>query len=379
MFEDIFEFIRAQFGHADCIPLHEPRFAGNEKTYLNDCIDSTYVSSVGEYVNRFELAVAELTGSRHAIAVVNGTQGLFVALKVIGIDTGCDVLTQSLTFVATSNAIHYSGASPVFIDVDSKTLGLSPDALKNFLQKHTEIRNGRRVNKVSGRSIAACLPMHTCGHPCRIREIAEICADNHIELIEDAAESLGSFYANKHTGRFGRIGVLSFNGNKVITTGGGGMLITDNEELADKLRHLTTTAKVPHQWEFIHDQIGYNFRMPNLNAALGLAQVEQLGSFLESKRQLAKRYREFFRNSKFTFINEPSGCTSNFWLNTILLPDEKQKIDFLEQANQHGIGVRSLWRPMHMLNMYKHCQRDAQSNAEDIYRRGVNLPSSVKG
>lgn len=379
MFEDTFEFIRAQFGHADFIPLHEPRFGGNEKTYLNDCIDSTYVSSVGEYVNRFELAIAELTGSRHAIAVVNGTQGLFVALKAIGIDAGCDVLTQSLTFVATANAIHYSGASPVFIDVDTKTLGLSPDALKDFLYNFTEMRNGQRVSKVSGRFIAACLPMHTCGHPCRITEIAEICAENHITLIEDAAESLGSFYANKHTGRFGRIGVLSFNGNKVITTGGGGMLITDDTELANKLRHLTTTAKVQHQWEFIHDQIGYNFRMPNLNAALGLAQIEQLASFLENKRQLAESYREFFTNSKICFIDEPSGCKSNFWLNTILMPNEEQKVDFLERANQQGIGTRSLWRPTHMLDMYKHCQRDAQSTAEDIYRRGLNLPSSAKG
>ncbi|MDJ0624005.1 MAG: LegC family aminotransferase [Desulfocapsaceae bacterium] len=379
MFEDIFEFVRTQFRHADFIPLHEPRFAGNEKNYLNDCIDSTYVSSIGEYVNLFELAVAEFTGSQHAIAVVNGTQGLFVALKAIGIDAGCDVLTQSLTFVATANAIHYSGASPVFIDVDSKNLGLSPKALKLFLQKHTELHNDRCVNKISGRKIAACLPMHTCGHPCRIKEIAELCTENHIELIEDAAESLGSFYSNKHTGSFGKVGVLSFNGNKVITTGGGGMLITDDEELANKMRHLTTTAKVPHQWEFIHDQIGYNFRMPNLNAALGLAQIEQLASFLEKKRQLAERYREFLTAIQITFIDEPPKCKSNFWLNTILMPNEKQKTVFLEQANQQGIGARSLWHPMHLLAMYKHCQRDTQSNAEDIYRRGINLPSSVNG
>lgn len=379
MFEDIFEFIRARFDNADSIPLHEPRFLGNEKAYLNNCIDSTFVSSVGEYVNRFEMAVAEFTGSRHAIAVVNGTQGLFVGLKASGIDADCDVLTQSLTFVATVNAIHYTGASPVLLDVDHQTLGLSPDALKQFLYDHTEVSKDRCINKVSGRRVAACMPMHTCGHPCRITEIAEICAENHIELIEDAAESLGSFYADKHTGRFGRIGVLSFNGNKVITTGGGGMVITEDEELAKRLRHLTTTAKVPHQWEFLHDQIGYNFRMPNLNAALGLAQLEQLPYFLGNKRQLANSYQKFFANREITFIDEPSGCKSNFWLNTILMPNEKQKINFLEQANQQGIGARSLWRPMHLLDMYRHCQRDAQRNAEDIYRRGINLPSSAKG
>jgi aminotransferase in exopolysaccharide biosynthesis len=378
MFEDAFEFICAQFENADFIPLHEPCFGGNEKTYLNDCIDSTYVSSVGAYINRFETATTEFTGSRHAIAVVNGTQGLFVALKAIGVDASCEVLTQSLSFVATANAIHSSGAVPVFLDVDRETLGLSPEALKKFLHHYAEMRNGRPVNKASGRVIAACLPMHTCGHPCRITEIAEICNENRIELIEDAAESLGSFVGPHHSGTIGLTGIFSFNGNKIVTTGGGGMIVTDDDQLAKKLRHLTTTAKVHHQWEYIHDEIGYNFRMPNLNAALGLAQIEQLTSFLESKRQLAGSYRKFFADSEITFLDEPTGCRSNFWLNTILMPDEKQKRDFLEQANRRGIGARSLWRPMHLLDMYQHCQRDNQSNTEDIYRRGINLPSSAK-
>jgi len=378
MFEQTFAFIRQQFGNQSSIPLHEPRFCGNEKNYLNDCIDSTFVSSVGEYVCRFEQAVADFTGSDHAVAVVNGTQGLFVALKALGVGCNCEILTQSLTFVATANAINYTGAAPVFLDVDHTTMGLSPDAIKNFLQQHTTLRNGRRINKSSGRTISACLPMHTCGHPCRVAEIADICAENGIELVEDAAESLGSATGGKHTGRFGHVGTFSFNGNKVITTGGGGMLITDDEDLANKLRHLTTTAKVPHPWEFIHDQVGYNFRMPNINAALGLAQMELLPSFLKKKRQLAANYREFFHNSDIEYLDEPGGSQSNFWLNTILLPSEKLKETFLGQANQQGIGARSMWRPMHLLEMYRHCQRDAQTTAEKIYQRAVNIPSSVR-
>lgn len=378
MYNETFAFIREQFDSTNFIPLHEPRFAGNEKKYLNDCIDSTFVSSVGKYVDQFEQSVADFVGSSHAVAVVNGTQGLFVALKSLGIDGSCEVLTQSLTFVATANAIHYSGATPVFIDVDQATLGLSPAALKNFLQQHTELRDGRRVNKTSGRTIAACLPMHTCGHPCQIEELQQICAENNIQLVEDAAESLGSLAAGKHTGRFGCIGIFSFNGNKVITTGGGGMLVTDDTDLANKLRHLTTTAKVAHRWEFIHDEVGYNFRLPNINAALGLAQMEQLPNFLEKKRQLASNYRDFFTDRDIVYIDQPTDSQSNFWLNTVLLPSEELKEAFLEQANDQGIGARSLWRPMHLLEIYRHCQRDTQDCAEEIYRRAVNIPSSVR-
>lgn len=378
MYESIFDFIHQQFGNETNIPLHEPRFCGEEKTYLIDCIDSTFVSSVGKYVDRFERAMADFTGSRHAIAVVNGTQALFVALKALGIGPDCEILTQSLTFVATANAIHYTGASPVFLDIDQTTLGLSPESVKSFLQRHTEIHHGDRINKITRRKIAACLPMHTCGHPCQIETLKNICNENNILLIEDAAESLGSTLSSGHTGTFGEVGVFSFNGNKVITTGGGGMLVTNNENLAQKLRHLTTTAKIPHRWEFIHDEIGYNFRMPNINAALGLAQMEQLPLFLQKKRHLANCYRDFFSTSEIHYVDEPHSTQSNFWLNTILLPDEKEKETFLNGAQQHGIGARSLWRPMHLLSIYAHYQRDAQVNAESIYQRAVNLPSSVR-
>ncbi len=378
MYESIFDFIQQQYGNKSNIPLHEPCFCGEEKNYLADCIDSTFVSSVGKYVDKFEQAITDFTGSRHAIAVVNGTQALFVALKALNIDSACEVLTQSLTFVATANAIHYTGASPVFLDIDQTTLGLSPEAVKNFLQNHTEMQQGHRLNKITRRKIAACLPMHTCGHPCQIEALQAICEENGIYLIEDAAESLGSRTAKKHTGTFGCVGTFSFNGNKIITTGGGGMLVTDDAELAQSLRHLTTTAKVPHPWEFIHDEIGYNFRLPNINAALGLAQMEQLPLFLKNKRELATSYRKFFSESEIKYLDEPAGSQSNFWLNTIMLPTEEQKEAFLEQANQQEIGARSLWRPMHLLEMYRHCQRDAQANAEHVYRRAVNIPSSVR-
>ena len=378
MYDPIFDFIRQQFGQQNPLPLHEPLFCGQEKNYLIDCIDSTFVSSVGQYVDKFEQSVAEFTGCRHAIAVVNGTQALFVALKTLGIDTECEVLTQSLTFIATANAIHYTGAVPVFLDIDRTTLGLSPVAVKEFIQQHTEMHHGHRINKVTGRKIAACLPMHTCGHPCQIEALKNICNENNIHLIEDAAESLGSFLPTGHTGTFGEVGVFSFNGNKIITTGGGGMLVTNDDALAQKLRHLTTTAKVPHSWEFIHDEIGYNFRMPNINAALGLAQMEQLPLFLQKKRDLAQQYRSFFSDSNIHYVDEPYSTRSNFWLNTILLPDEKEKKVFLDSAQKRGIGARSLWRPMHLLDIYSDYQRDTQVNTEWVYQRAVNLPSSVR-
>jgi len=378
MYKSTFDFIHQQFEHQAPLPLHEPLFCGQEKKYLIDCIDSTFVSSVGQYVDKFEQSIVEFTGTQHAIAVVNGTQALFVALKIFGIDTECEVLTQSLSFVATANAIHYTGATPVFLDIDRTTLGLSPVAVEEFIKNHTEIRHGHRINKKTGRKVAACLPMHTCGHPCQIEALKNICNENNIHLIEDAAESLGSFLPTGHTGTFGEIGVFSFNGNKVITTGGGGMLVTNDDALAQKLRHLTTTAKVPHSWEFVHDEIGYNFRMPNINAALGLAQMEQLPLFLQKKRDLANRYREFFSGGNVHYVDEPHNTQSNFWLNTILLPDEKQKEVFLNTAQQHGIGARSLWKPMHLLDIYNNCQHDSQINAESIYQRAVNLPSSVR-
>lgn len=378
MFDNIYNFIQQQFPGKSFIPLHEPTFSGHEKEYLAECIDSTFVSSVGPFVNKFEDAVAKYVGSRHAIAVVNGTQALFAILKALGISAKHEVLTQSLTFIATANAIQYTGANPVFLDIDPDTLGLSPTALKQFLQNHTEMHDGTCVNKNSGKVIAACLPMHTCGHPCRIEELQTICKQYGISLIEDAAESLGSFVGSRHSGTFGLAGAFSFNGNKIVTTGGGGMIVTDNDKLAHRLRHLTTTAKIPHPWEFIHDEVGYNFRLPNLNAALGLAQMEQLPAMLKSKRRLACAYREFFAATQIEFVDEPQGTKSNFWLNTLLFPDQEKKIEFLEQANKSKIGARSLWRPMHLLEMYRHCQTGELNQTEDIYQRAVNIPSSVR-
>jgi aminotransferase in exopolysaccharide biosynthesis len=378
MFDEIFRCIREQFPGRDFIPLHEPLFCGHEKDYLVDCIDSTFVSSVGPFVTRFEEAVAQFVDSRHAIAVVNGTQALFAILKALDISAEHEILTQALTFVATANAIHYTGASPVFLDIDPDSLGLSPTAVETFLQNCTEQRNGRCINKATGRGIGACLPMHTCGNPCRIEELKEICDRYAIPLIEDAAESLGSFVGGSHSGTIGLAGAFSFNGNKIITTGGGGMIVTDDDGLAAKLRHLTTTAKKPHPWEFIHDEIGYNFRMPNLNAALGLAQIEQLPDFLRSKRQLAANYRQFFTTTDVGFLDEREGTLSNFWLNTLILPSAELKAPFLDQANAAGIGARSLWRPMHLLESYRHCQAGDLRSTEDLYRRAVNIPSSVR-
>lgn len=378
MFESLFACIREQYPGQEIIPLHEPRFNGNEQGYLAECIESTMVSSVGAFVGRFEAAVADYTGARHAIAVVNGTQALFVALKLAGVTPQSEVLTQSLTFVATANAISYCGATPHFIDIDSDTLGLSPSSLAAFLERETKIVDGRPVNRETGRTISACLPMHTCGHPCRIDEISEICAHFGLPLVEDAAESLGSTRNDRHTGTFGRLGTLSFNGNKIVTCGGGGMILTDDDELASRARHLTTTAKQAHPYEFIHDEIGYNFRMPNLNAALGLAQLEQLESFVVDKRALAICYRDKLSAMPGEFVVEPEGCRANFWLNTLLFEDDEQKDSFLAAANSQGIGARSLWRPMHLLDIYSHCPSEVLATTEDIYRRAVNIPSSVR-
>lgn len=377
MFEDIVRFIRDQYPGKEAIPLHAPIFPGAEKRYLNECIDSTYVSSVGPFVERFERAVADYVGSRHAVAVVNGTQALFVALQLAGVQAGCEVITQALTFVATANAICYAGAQPIFIDVEEASLGMDPAALERFLQSHGDRREGGAYNRRTGRRIAACLPMHTLGHPCRVDELARICREWGIALVEDAAESLGSWYRGRHTGTFGLLGVFSFNGNKIVTTGGGGMIVTDNEELARRAKHLTTTAKVSHPWEFVHDEVGYNFRLPNLNAALGLAQMESLPNFLEDKRRLAQRYEQFFRGTEFGFVAEPDQAESNYWLNAVLLSDEKERDRFLQHTNRSGVMTRCLWRPMHLLPMYGHCQSDSLAVTENLYRRLVNLPSSV--
>lgn len=378
MFDETIDFIRAMFDTQEFIPLHEPRFTGNEKKYLNECIDSTFVSSVGKFVDQFEAMIASYTGAKYAIATVNGTSALHISLLLAGVDQNDEVITQPLTFIATCNAISYCNAKPVFVDVDRETMGLSPDALKMFLKENTKIENGQCINRVTGRIIKACVPMHTFGHPCRIEEIKEVCEAHHIVLVEDAAESLGSYYKGQHTGTFGKLGAISFNGNKIITSGGGGCIITDDEALAKKAKHMTTTAKVPHRWEYTHDMIGYNYRMPNLNAALLVAQLEKLDVFLENKRGLSKQYKAFFETADMAFIAEPKGTKSNYWLNAVMLKDKVQRDSFLGETNENGVMTRPIWTLMNRLDMFKDAQCGNLDNAEWLEDRIVNIPSSVR-
>jgi len=376
--EKIVEFIQKVFS-SEKMPLHAPVFNGNEKKYLIDTIDSNFVSSVGEYVNRFEKEVAEYTGSPYAVATVNGTAALHTALVLAGVTREDEVITQSLSFIATCNAITYTGAQPVFVDIDRETLGMSPESLGRFLASSAEKRpDGFSYNKRTGKRLVACVPMHTFGHPVRIDKIAEICADYNIFLIEDAAESLGSYYKGKHTGTFGKIGVFSFNGNKVITTGGGGILVCADEALAKKAKHITTTAKVPHPYEFIHDTTGYNYRMPNVNAALGVAQLEQLDHFLKVKRELFQKYQEFFRGyPDWRFVQEPEGAKSNYWLNALIFKDLQERNRFLEVTNKAGVMTRPVWKLMHHLEMFKNCEVFEDKNSVWIEERLVNIPSGA--
>ena len=371
--ENFIRFVREFYQTDDFIPLHEPRFIGNEKKYLNDAIDSTFVSSVGEYVNRFECEFADYVGTKFAVATVNGTAALHIALKVAGVSPNTEVITQALTFVATCNAITYCSASPVFVDVDLDTLGLSPVSLRKFLEENTALIKGQCVNKTTGKIISACVPMHTFGHPCRIDEIKEVCSQYNISLVEDSAEALGSSYKEKKLGSFGDLSAFSFNGNKIMTTGGGGMITTDDEELAKKCKYLTTTAKVPHKWEFHHDEIGYNYRMPNLNAALGCAQLENLDYFLKSKRALASKYQSSFSNA----LKEPPNSKANYWLNAIALKNKKEQHAFLEATNASGIMTRPIWRLMNELPMFSSCQKSDLANSEQLSSTIVNIPSSV--
>ncbi|VEN74495.1 Aminotransferase [Candidatus Desulfarcum epimagneticum] len=378
MFDELIVYIRKVMDQeAGPVPLHEPIFSENEKKYLLDCIDSTFVSSVGRYVDRFEDMTAEYSKAKYAIATVNGTAALHVSLLLSGVQKDDEVITQALTFVATANAISYTGAKPVFIDVDQGALGLSPESLSRFLSEKTRQKNNCCVNKSTGKRIKACVPTHTFGHPCRIDEIKDICDAYHIVLIEDASESLGSFYKDRHTGTFGTFGVFSFNGNKIVTTGGGGMIVTDDKSLAQKAKHITTTAKRPHKWEYVHDQIAYNYRLPNLNAALGCAQMERLPGFLENKRRLAKKYENFFSDKKIEFIKEPEDAKSNYWLNAIVLENIAERDRFLEATNEKKIMTRPAWRLLNRLEMYKECQTDNLANSKFLEDRMVNLPSSV--
>lgn len=378
MFKDVVDFIKEQFPGRDFIPLHEPIFIGNERNYINDAIDSTFVSSVGKYVDQLEVQMAEQAQTKFAVAMVNGTSALHIALLLAGVTRDDEVLSQALTFIATANAINYIGASPVFLDVDQDTLGLSPDAIRNFLELNCEKKGDQTFNKATNKRIAACIPMHTFGFPCRIDEIAQVCQEWNIPLIEDSAESIGSYYKEKHTGSFGQIGVFSFNGNKTITCGGGGMIVTNDESLAKRAKHITTQAKVPHRWEYVHDEIGYNYRMPNLNAALACAQLERLNDLINSKRELANSYASFFNQHKIHLFLEPKSSFSNYWLNTVLLEDKLAQQEFLKYTNENGVMTRPIWNLMNTLSMFRHCQHGGLENSLYLADRLVNIPSSAR-
>ena len=378
LFPEFVDLVRQLFSTEDSIPLHAPRFERNETKYVVDALNSTFVSSVGQHVNEFERKIAEFTGAHYVVATNNGTAALHTALLLAGVQSGDEVITQPLTFVATCNAIRYCGAEPVFMDVERTTLGLSPEAISVFLEEHAEVRSdGLCWNRQSNRIIRAVVPVHNLGLPARAAEIGEICARYNVPLIEDAAESLGSCRDGIHTGRAGCMGTLSFNGNKIITTGGGGAVITDDETIADKAKHLTTTAKQPHPWLFLHDEVGFNYRLPNLNAALGCAQIEQLPDYIERKRGLAKRYQQWFADKEPELVLEPLGARSNYWLNAILLKDREERDSFLKYTNERGVMTRPMWTPMHTLPMYQNCQRGDVTIAENIESRLVNIPSSV--
>jgi len=440
-YQPVIDFIRSLYPNRETIPLHEPFFGGNEKKYVLDCIESTFVSSVGKYVDRFEEMIKDFTGAKYAIATVNGTSALHIALKLAGVQQGDLVITQPLTFIATCNAITYCGAEPIFVDIDPETLGMSPVSLELWLSTNTIIQddscylkevhkstnlhklsqvqestnlhklsqikestnlhklsqikestnlhklsqikglsnsNSSKLVKIRGlKKIAACVPMHTFGHPCKIDQIIEICNRYHIPVVEDAAESIGSYYKGKHTGTFGKLGILSFNGNKTITTGGGGMILTDDDELGPLAKHITTTAKKAHPWKFEHDMIGYNYRLPNINAALGCAQMEMLPEILKNKRETAQIYQDYFKTiADIEFITEPKDCLSNYWLNAILLKNIEERDTFLEQANSQKVMCRPAWILMNKLKMFSHCLKTEIPISELIESKLVNLPSS---
>ena len=374
----IIDFIKNQYPSKQFIPLHEPNFSGREREYVLDTIDSTFVSSVGAYVDKFELMMADLSKTKKAVALVNGTSALQVALRLSGVQNGDEVLTQALTFIATINAIIYNDASPVFIDVDIDTMGLSPNSVNAFLEEFGELREGVCFNKKTNKRIAACMPMHTFGFPVHLDELMSICNKWNIPIVEDAAESIGSDYKGRPTGSFGKLGVFSFNGNKIVTSGGGGAIVTNDLELGIKAKHLTTTAKVPHPYEYIHDEIGYNFRMPNINAALACAQLEQLNSFIQNKRNLASEYSKFFKSSGVKFRTELSNTKANYWLMCIELENKKDRDAFLKETNESKVMTRPIWQLIFKSPLYSNFQRDSQINAIYLEERIVNIPSSVR-
>lgn len=370
------EFVRSIYQTNEFIPLHAPTFGELEKSNVLETIESTFVSSVGKFVDEFEARMQTFTGATRAIATVNGTAALHTAFYMAGVEHGDFVITQALTFVATCNAMYHMGAEPIFVDVAPSTLGLCPRALEQYLTEHANVDGERCLHKDTGRTIRAVVPMHTFGHSVHLNEIKQICDKWQLTLIEDAAESLGSYYQGQHTGTIGQLAALSFNGNKIITTGGGGMVLCADEALGKRTKHVTTTAKVPHSYEFYHDEPGFNYRLPNLNAALGCAQMQQLPQFLEQKRQLAASYREFFQGTAFTFVDEPAHGQSNFWLNAILCEDRRARNELLETQNAAGIMCRPIWQLMHRLPMFSNSPRGTLTVSEDIEARLVNIPSS---
>jgi len=373
----IISFIRDLYQTKDSIPLHSPVFHGNEKKYVLDTIDTTFVSSIGEYVDKFELQIKNYTNSSRAIATVNGTSALHLGLNAAGVSKGDYVITQSLTFVATCNAINYTGAEPIFCDISKVSLGLCPKSVDIYLEENAVLQGDYCLHKETGRRIAAIVPMHTYGHPVELDEFVNLSKKWNIQLIEDAAESFGSFYKGKHTGTFGRFGCLSFNGNKIITTGGGGMVLCKEIFDGDLIKHISTTAKIPDQLFMSHDLVGYNYRMPNINAALGCAQIESIESYINAKRGIAMKYEEFFHNSNFEFVSEPEYARSNYWLNTILCPDYDSMKFLVECSNSEGVMTRPAWGLMHKSKMYLSAFRGNLSVTEDYGNRIVNLPSSV--
>lgn len=378
MFDKIISFVQDRFSTKDFIPLHAPVFPGNERKYVLDTIDTTFVSSVGAYVDMSEKIMSEICQTKKAIAVVNGTSGLQIALTLAGVKSGDEVITQALSFVATANAINYTGAEPIFLDVDYDTMGLSPNSVSDFLEEFAELRDNIAYNKKTGKRIGACVPMHTFGFPVHLDELLEVCNKWNIPLVEDAAESLGSYYKGTHTGSFGKLGVFSFNGNKIVTCGGGGMIVTNEESLGILGKHLTTTAKVPHPYEYVHDSVGYNFRLPNLNAAMLCGQLEQLNDFLAKKRELANDYISFFENQGVKFRKEVDNTQANYWLMCVELDNLDERNNFLKATNNAKTMTRPIWQLLYRLPMYQHCFRDTQKNANFLEERIVNIPSSVR-
>lgn len=361
----------------DFVSLHEPTFNEKEIEYVTDCVKSGWVSSVGSYVTRFEEDLAEFVGVKRAVAVVNGTAALQISLKVAGVEANDEVLMPSLTFIATANAVSYLGAIPHFVDVNLETLGIDPIKLKAYLESIGELRKGELFNKKTGCRIKALVPMHTFGHPVAMDDLLAICEEFQLILVEDAAESLGSYYKEKHTGSFGKVSALSFNGNKIITTGGGGAILTNDDKLADYAKHITTTAKIPHKWEYQHDEIGFNYRMPNINAALGCAQLEKLPVFIEQKRMLVNKYEQLVNNlAGIKLFKEPDGCKSNYWLQTLILDNHNNRDDILTFLNNNGIMSRPIWKPLHMLDIFRNSPKSDLYVTEILNKYVINIPST---